>query len=381
MATGRIPTTANSPLTAKGDLFTFSTGSAKLAVGSDGDTLVADSSTSTGLRYNPTSAAGKNAFINGGFDVWQRGTSVSVAASATATYTGDRFALTTQASQASTVSRQATGDTTNLPTIQYCARIQRNASQTGTGAMIFGQSVETTNSIRFAGQAVTLSFYARAGANYSPTSSILNANIYTGTGTDQSRIAASYTGDVQALTSNVTLTTTWQRFTITGTLASSATELAVVFVSSMTGTAGAADYYEVTGVQLELGSTATAFSRAGGTIQGELAACQRYYYLAASGNTLPIASAFSNSASLMRSVVPFPVPMRVNASLVAASGTSYYMYRSAAADDLFNSLTIGDASTTCSSVFNNTEIASTSGQGGYILTNNASASVAFSAEL
>lgn len=51
MATGRIPTTANSPLTAKGDLFTFSTGSAKLAVGSNGDTLVADSSTATGLKY------------------------------------------------------------------------------------------------------------------------------------------------------------------------------------------------------------------------------------------------------------------------------------------------------------------------------------------
>jgi len=33
----------------------------------------------------------------------------------------------------------------------------------------------------------------------------------------------------------------------------------------------------VSAFQLEIGSTATAFSRAGGTIQGELAACQRYY--------------------------------------------------------------------------------------------------------
>jgi hypothetical protein len=58
MATGRIPTTANSPLTAKGDLFTFSTGSAKLAVGSDGDTLVANSATATGLEWQtPSSGA------------------------------------------------------------------------------------------------------------------------------------------------------------------------------------------------------------------------------------------------------------------------------------------------------------------------------------
>ncbi len=51
MATGRIPTSANSPLTTKGDLFTFSTGSAKLAVGSNTHTLVADSAEATGLKY------------------------------------------------------------------------------------------------------------------------------------------------------------------------------------------------------------------------------------------------------------------------------------------------------------------------------------------
>ncbi len=58
MATGRVPTTANSPLTAKGDLFTYSTTQARLAVGNDGDTLLADSSTTTGLRYNPQNVSG-----------------------------------------------------------------------------------------------------------------------------------------------------------------------------------------------------------------------------------------------------------------------------------------------------------------------------------
>jgi hypothetical protein len=51
MATGRVPTTANSPLTAKGDLFTYSTAPARLAVGNDGETIVADSSTATGLDW------------------------------------------------------------------------------------------------------------------------------------------------------------------------------------------------------------------------------------------------------------------------------------------------------------------------------------------
>ena len=51
MATGRVPTTANSPLTAKGDLFTYSTAPARLAVGNNGESLVADSSTLTGLKW------------------------------------------------------------------------------------------------------------------------------------------------------------------------------------------------------------------------------------------------------------------------------------------------------------------------------------------
>ena len=182
---------ASTIVDAKGDIITATAADtpARLAVGNSGETLVADSATATGLNYKPLDAAGKNAFINSNFGVWQRGTSVSVSASATATYTSDRFALTTQASQASTVSRQTTNDTTNLPTIQYCARVQRNSGQTGTGAMIFGQSLETSNSVRYAGQSVILSFYARAGSNYSPTSSALSANIYTGTGTDQTFIS------------------------------------------------------------------------------------------------------------------------------------------------------------------------------------------------
>jgi hypothetical protein len=51
MATGRVPTTANSPLTAKGDLFGYSTAPARLPVGSDAQILVADSSTATGLKW------------------------------------------------------------------------------------------------------------------------------------------------------------------------------------------------------------------------------------------------------------------------------------------------------------------------------------------
>jgi hypothetical protein len=274
MATGRIPTTANSPLTAKGDLFTFSTGSAKLAVGSNGDTLVADSAATTGLRWQAHTEAGKNFLINGGMDIWQRGTS---AAGGYPTYLADRW-MNYRAVAGSTFSRQVTGDTTNLPSIQYCQRLQRNSGNTATNDVIISQSIESVNSIPLAGKTVIMSFYARKGADLSSASSVMFAGIYSGTGTDQNFIAG-FTGVATVVAESKTLTTTWQRFSVSGTVAATATEIGVQLGFTPVGTASTNDYIEITGVQLELGSVPSNFSRAGGTIQGELAACERYFQI------------------------------------------------------------------------------------------------------
>ena len=48
----------SSPLTTKGDLYTYSTTDARLAVGANGTTLVADSSTATGLKWDTPAAGG-----------------------------------------------------------------------------------------------------------------------------------------------------------------------------------------------------------------------------------------------------------------------------------------------------------------------------------
>jgi hypothetical protein len=255
-------------------------------------------------------AAGKNAIINGGFDIWQRGTSITMSSTA---YTADRW-NGYRSVAGGTVTRQTTGDTTNLPNIQYCARISRDSGNTATTSLYFGQSVETSNAIPYAGKAITFSFYARKGANYSPTSSALIAGLYSGTGTDQNNTTGSYTGFATVAENTATLTTTWQRFTYTGTFAATATEFCVQFAMAPTGTAGAADYFEVTGVQIELGSTATTFSRAGGTIQGELAACQRYYFR--TNNSAASDGLLANSGYIVTSgaafaFTPLPVTMRV----------------------------------------------------------------------
>ena len=262
--------------------------------------------------------AGKNAIINGGQDIWQRQTSIAVAAN-TAAYTSDRWQIYS-GNNATTTSRQATGDTTNLPNIQYCARVQRNSGQTSTNLVIFGQSLETVNSIPFAGKSVTFSFYARAGANYSSSGNTLSYQLWTGTGTDQNIVSGPYTGGTYPIALSSALTTTWQRVTATATLASNASELAILFLYNPSGTAGAADYFEVTGVQVELGSVATPFSRAGGTLSGELALCQRYYWRATGSGVYSTLTGMTYNESATRTLwMYYPsVPMRVVPTAIEA---------------------------------------------------------------
>ena len=294
-----VTPTDQTPLTTKGDLFTFSTVDARLAVGNNGETLVADSSTSTGLRYQAPYS--QQSVLNSAMQVWQRGTSIACTST---TYTADRWQGYRSVAGA-TVSRQVTGDTTNLPFIQYCARVQRDSANTSTTAIYLAQSFESINSIAYAGKTVTLSFYARSGANFTGA---FATRLFTGTGTDQN-ILVSYTGSANPIAQNTTLTSTWQRFSYTATLASTATELALRFDYEPTGTAGANDYYEITGVQLELGSVATPFHTYAATIQGELAACMRYFFK-------PIGGQIGIAQSTVEVYVTIPNVMRAAPTVV-----------------------------------------------------------------
>ena len=276
-----LTTPSISNINAKGDILVGTADNTLgiITAGNNGETIVADSSAATGLRYQ--TGYNGNAIINGGMDIFQRSSTPTTGISAPGTnavYALDRWQLYRNTT-GSTMSRQVTGDTTNLPQIQYCGRTQRTVSTSSTAAIYNSYTLETTDSIRFAGQVVTFSFYARAGANYSAASSGLVYALRSGTGTDQNNLDG-FTGNTNVVSSTSTLTTTWQRFQGTATVSSTATQLGILFTFTPVGTAGANDYFEITGVQLELGSIATTFKRSGsggGTIQQELAACQRYY--------------------------------------------------------------------------------------------------------
>ena len=264
--------------------------------------------------------AGKNVIINGGMDIWQRGGGIPLPA-ATNTYTADRWCGTSSISSTTEAFTGSTGGPTGIPGF---LRISRTSGVSTQPTMYISQSIETLNSNILAGQTVTISFYSRAGSNYSPTADALAVDLITGTGTDQN-VFSGYTGQNIVLGTTATLTTSWQRFIYTVTLPTNTTEIGFQLSATTVGTAGANDYFDITGVQLELGAVATPFSRAGGDIQGELAKCQRYYYENNSSYSPSTYNPYGTGACIStinaQIFIRFPVTMRISPTM-SQSGTS-----------------------------------------------------------
>jgi hypothetical protein len=266
MATGRVPTTANSPLTAKGDLFGYSTAPARLAVGNDGEQIVADSSTSTGLRYQQQNI--KNYAYNSNFDIWQRGTSF---ASVTG-YFADRWA-NVGSFNAVTASRQTSGAAVGS---YYYLR------HTATGAGAYWnnvQSFETQDCEELWGKTVTLSMKVRRNATANNGGLILtldkSATVDAGSGASWSAIGTTNV----ALASIPTGTTSadWLTVSLTVTVPSDGTANSLRINIAYNGGTASGSVYDFSQVMLQVGSVVTAYQRQNVTLQGELAACQRYY--------------------------------------------------------------------------------------------------------
>jgi hypothetical protein len=227
----------------------------------------------------------KNRLVNGGMEVWQRGAggaaSIAQAASLTA-YTADRWAFLTGANQASVVSQVA--GLTNPS--RWAAKILRNAGQTGTTLQWFEQPFELDNLALLRGQTLTLSFSAKAGANWSPASGTLSYAVYCGTGAAAKRSAGAYTTETTPITGSVNLTTSVSRTVAVSTaIPVGTTQMSVAFTWTPVGTAGADDSFFLDDVQLEIGGAATPFELR--PFDTELFWCQRYFQKSFFYNTAP----------------------------------------------------------------------------------------------
>jgi hypothetical protein len=354
---------------AKGDL-TVGNGtnlSGILAVGSNGDTLVADSSTSTGLRYQ--TSANENACINGGMDIWQRGTSFTIALGVPQ-YTADRW--TNYFNNTGTIAQETT---LKPDTSTFSLKITNTA--TSADNAIF-QLVEQQQMEQFRGKTVTLSVKLAGTVGLSPSitlaysttanDTLFNTNTQISAGSTINPAINASTFVTRALTFTVPTTAKQLRIGI-GT--GSVVNTNVLYVAE---------------VQLELGSVATTFKKSGGTIQGELAACQRYFSRFASGadgtnEPVSIGQVYGTGGAAYN--FQMIVPMRTTPTMTISSAGHFSTWSSTAIDQVCTGFSIAGTQSSNRHLRADCSVASglVPGNATYLRVTNSSATLDLSAEL
>lgn len=262
-----------------------------------------------------------NGLINGGMEVWQRGTSIAVAASSNG-YTADRWTLTTNATQSHTMSQQ-TGLTNGS---QFCIRVQRDAAQAGVGAPVFEQPFELSEIVKYRGQKISVSVMASTGANWSPTSGAFTVIIAAGTGAAGRRGTSAYAAETVVLTQSQNLAAGSGATAITASssviVPTNTTQMTLYFTWTPVGAAGANDWIQFDDVMWSIGLSPAPFERR--PVAQELALCQRYF-----SKTFPLATAPAQNAGLAGSISSycfvtgffpniewfFPAPMRATPTI------------------------------------------------------------------
>jgi len=300
----------------------------------------------------------KNRLVNGSFAIDQRnaGASQTFTAAAAVAYTVDRWYGS--CTGANITGQRVAGTSPN----QYAYRFTGAASNTGT---LFGQRIESFNTYDLISTTVTGSVTLKSSSITSVTWTAYYANS-----------SDTFSSKTSIATGTLTINSTATRYSFSFDAGANAGNgIAIEFT---TGALTATNTIHYENAQLEIGTSATPFERR--LYNQELANCQRYYYLHASNNQL-IGVGYNYSASIATAICHFPITMRTTPVLSATSGTNYYSFARNGASDTFNSFGLGAASPTSASMDNSSEISGTAGQSGQMVCNNASASIAFSAEL
>jgi hypothetical protein len=261
-------------------------------------------------------AAGKNKFINGDFSVNQRN---FVSSTTSAEYNFDRY-RTIYTGGTSTTSAQVF-TLGAAPVVGYEGKNFYRVAITGQSAV--GDSVRVQQNIEsvrtFAGQTVTVSFWAKADSGTPKIALLLLQSFGQG---------GSPSAGVDVLGGTVTISTSWARYSLTVAIPSIAGKTlgttddgnlsARFFLSGGSSITGAQSIgiqnatFDMWGLQIESGSIATPFQTTTGNIQAELAACQRYYYRNnAAGTATYYANSSANNTTNFLFQCALPVQMRI----------------------------------------------------------------------
>ena len=290
--------------------------------------------------FSPNSAVFRNRIINGAMVIDQRNAGASVTPT-DGQYVVDRFSCRlTQSSKYS--AQQNAGSVTPPAGFQnYIGATSLSAySVTSSDNFQFQHRVEGYNMADLdwgsaSAKTITLSFWVRSSLTGTFGGSLMNADGNRAYPFTYS-ISSANTWEQKSVTIAGDTSGTWNKtngrgveinFSLGAGSSQSGTAgawagtayFSATGATSVVGTNGATFY--ITGVQLEVGSTATSFDyRPYGT---ELALCQRYYYKIKSlGSGYDYALGYAVSSTVYRDFTPFPVTMRTNPTSLEQTGTA-----------------------------------------------------------
>ena len=275
--------------------------------------------------------AGKNKIINGDFAISQRGQSFSNPSFAA--YTLDRWrnnnydvAPTTYSITQVAFDYSSSPASDKLPISGYSGTYFFRSTITTVGSnTVYDTCTQRIEGIPFSNQTVTVSFWAKSDSTR--TQKVTLAQNFGSGGSGDAAIFS---------LSSFTTTSSWQRFTFTGTVANVAGNTIgsnPFLYFSIRQASASGSVLDVWGVQVEAGSVATPFTTASNTLQGELALAQRYYFrqsFVAASQHFGLGQCFSSTQAY--AVIPFPVTMRTAPTSVETTGSAgdYILLNSAA---------------------------------------------------
>jgi len=265
--------------------------------------------------YDSSALSNRNLVINGAMMVAQRSTSVSSQTGSgyktiDRIYTNASGSTYNQSQQTVTV-----GGETGLPT-EFTKFLRHDVTTSNDNAHFY-HKIEGVASVPEG--TVTLSFYAKGTTPTGGLSFQAYQNFGTG-GSPSSEVPIT-------ISDTVTLTSTWQRFSvnitvpsITGkTLGTSGNDTFYFGIGQFANTSTNAYQLDITGLQLEVGDTATPFEHR--SYGDELIRCQRYtYVIAGDDDDMTGIMGYGESASNARFPFVYPVIMRASPSFTL-SGT------------------------------------------------------------
>ena len=319
-----------------------------------------------GLTPQASNMAGTNAIINGNMAIWQRGTSFTAGG-----YTADRFNRT--GGSVATVSQQthALGDNPIVgDSSPYFMRLTQTSDGLNTELLHRLEDVRS-----FAGTTVTVSFWAKTNNGTEGFNFKLYQNF--GTGGSPSALTSA------CPTSVYTPTTSWQRYSFVCDIPSIAGKTigtnnnSFIWVRlAQIRSSNVGFSLDITGVQLEAGSTASPFAHE--NVATTLSKCQRYYNRYNAGSSYAgFGNAFGTSTTTFRSTITWPSMRAVPTITQSNTGINVGPQYTVTSNNTFQ---IGANSAWVDFTINAAGIA-VNQSGIWNASNNAAAYVDFSAEL